>query len=179
MTAGNEMINAFETYTADIYAWAYRLLGRHHDALDVVQDVFLKWSRQCSIAVPDQPRGWLRRVTLNRAIDLTRKQRTDRHVSDAVDELPDADRTAATLEQDELRGEVARALDHLTDSQRNVLIAKIYDEMTFAKIATGMDLGVSTIKTHYVRAIQAVREKLQPRYSHGELLRTVMNLNCC
>lgn len=169
MTAGNEMINAFETYTADIYAWAYRLLGRHHDALDVVQDVFLKWSRQCSVSVPDQPRGWLRRVTLNRAIDLTRKLRIDRNVSDAVDELSDADRTATTLELDELRGEVAKALDQLTDAQRNVLIAKIYDEMTFAQIANEMDLGVSTIKTHYVRAIQSVRGKLQLRYNDGEL----------
>lgn len=163
------MINAFETYTADIYAWAYRLLGRHHDALDVVQDVFLKWSRQCKISVPDQPRGWLRRVTLNRAIDLTRKMRTDRNVSDAVDDLPAADQTSATLEQDELRNEVAKALDQLTDSQRNVLIAKIYDEMTFAQIAGEMELAVSTIKTHYIRAIQAVRGKLQPRYIQGEL----------
>jgi len=162
------MINAFETYTADIYAWAYRLLGRHHDALDVVQDVFLKWSRQCSISIPNQPRGWLRRVTLNRAIDLTRKTRTDRLISDAVDELPVADRTGATLEQDELRSDVSAALDQLSDSQRNVLIAKIYDEMTFAQIASEMDLAVSTVKTHYVRAIQAVRGKLQPRYNHEE-----------
>ncbi len=169
MTAGNEIINAFETYTADIYAWAYRLLGRHHDALDVVQDVFLKWSRQCKVSVPDQPRGWLRRVTLNRAIDLTRKMRTDRTVSDTIDELPAADQTSATLEQDELRSEVAKALDQLTDSQRNVLIAKIYDEMTFAQIAAEMDLAVSTIKTHYLRAIQAVRGKLQSQDKDREL----------
>ena len=27
----------FEQYRHDVYAWAYRLLGRHHDALDVAR----------------------------------------------------------------------------------------------------------------------------------------------
>jgi len=26
---------AFEAYRDEVYTWAYRLLGRHHDALDV------------------------------------------------------------------------------------------------------------------------------------------------
>ncbi|MCH8244042.1 MAG: LysM peptidoglycan-binding domain-containing protein [Planctomycetes bacterium] len=72
MTAtGSAASGDFEKYTADVYGWAYRLLGRHHDALDVVQDVFLRWDAQCAQHPPDQPRPWLRRVTLNRAIDLT------------------------------------------------------------------------------------------------------------
>ena len=34
---------AFESFKDDVYAWAFRVLGSHHDALDMVQDVFLRW----------------------------------------------------------------------------------------------------------------------------------------
>ena len=48
---------AFEAYRNEVYSWAYRLLGCHHDALDVAQDVFLKWVDQCREAPPRNPRG--------------------------------------------------------------------------------------------------------------------------
>ena len=63
----------FEQHRAQIYAWAYRLLQNHHDALDVTQEVFIKWWRANGTgSVPGKPLGWLRRVTVNAAIDADR-----------------------------------------------------------------------------------------------------------
>ena len=66
----------FERHRREVYGWAYRFLGRHHDALDAAQDVFLRWLAQSRRALPENPRGWLRQVTINRAIDLLRRRRT-------------------------------------------------------------------------------------------------------
>lgn len=164
-TIGDPPGSGFEEYTADVYAWAYRLLGRHHDALDVVQDVFLRWDAQCARQKPGRPRGWLRRVTLNRAIDFKRQSRP---AGDAVDEPsvravtpePAAERNPA-----ELRRDITAALDRLTEVQRGVLVAKVYDDMTFAEIAAELELAVSTVKTHYLRAVRAMRDRLRPRYA--------------
>ena len=83
--------NVYELYAAQVYGWAYRFLGRHHDALDVVQDVFLKWMTQCARGTPDHPRGWLRRVTVNRAIDVVRQRReTPEAAVRVVDGVPAA-----------------------------------------------------------------------------------------
>src|SRR3990172_5054926 len=79
---------SFEQYARQVYGWAYRVLGRHHDALDVVQDVFLRWDEQCAVSLPAQPRGWLRRVTFNRAIDMCRRRIAD---TDAISRRPPAD----------------------------------------------------------------------------------------
>jgi DNA-directed RNA polymerase specialized sigma24 family protein len=84
----------FEPYAGQVYGWAYRFLGRHHDALDVVQDVFLRWDQQCSQARPLQPRGWLRRVTLNRAIDVSRKRQTGADSMTPMMKVPTADDAA-------------------------------------------------------------------------------------
>ncbi len=163
----------FEQYSSDVYAWAYRLLGRHHDALDVVQDVYIKWARQCAEVTPRRPRGWLRRVTLNRVIDLCRSSEAGTTLKSANQTDEVVDRSAPegvpdAMDQAQLRADVAKALGALTDPQRGVLVAKVYDEMTFAQIATEMDVSVSTVKTHYVRAVAAVREKLRHRWGEGD-----------
>ena len=156
----------FEQYAGQVYAWAYRFLGRHHDALDVVQDVFLRWDQQCSQARPLQPRGWLRRVTLNRAIDVSRKRQTSADSMTPMMKMPTADEAGVEpMDRATLRQDIAAALDRLTDIQRSVLVAKVYDEMTFAEIATEMSLAISTVKTHYLRAVQAVRDRLRPRWA--------------
>ncbi len=166
----------FEQYTGDVYGWAYRFLGRHHDALDVVQDVFLRWDAQCARQEPAQPRGWLRRVTLNRAIDLRRRRCTtaEPQVSVGADppDLTTTDskvtRPEARLDREALRNDVALALDDVSDMQRSVLVAKVYDDMTFAQIADELGLAVSTVKTHYLRAVRAVRDHLRQRWAGEE-----------
>ncbi|HNQ22970.1 MAG TPA: sigma-70 family RNA polymerase sigma factor [Phycisphaerae bacterium] len=158
----------FEAYIHDVYGWAYRVLGHHHDALDVVQDVFLKWNRQCAADLPEQPRGWLRRVTLNRALDVRRAQQV-RTAAQRAQVPTDAGReprlamtnpAEAEESQRALRDRLTGALAELSDMQRSVLVAKVYDNLTFAELAEEMGVAVSTVKTHYVRAVQAVRDRL-------------------
>lgn len=155
----------FEGYARAVYAWAYRLLGQHHDALDVVQDVFVRWDRQCGQSRPDKPMGWLRRVTVNRAIDVRRQRGTrtaDTGAEDATMDPRPGDLAAGDLGL--LRSDIAEALLELSDMQRNVLVAKVYDERTFAEIAEETGVSVSSVKTHYLRAVRAVRNRLGPRW---------------
>lgn len=156
----------FDQYTADVYGWAYRLLGRHHDALDVVQDVFLRWDAQCVQSVPIRPRGWLRRVTVNRAIDVRRRRQAGDRPLEAVTEsvAAPADRERHP-DREALRGDIALALSELSEAQRGVLVAKVYDGLSFAEIAAEMGVAVSTTKTHYLRAVRALRDRLSPRWS--------------
>ncbi len=163
---GNPPSGGFEQYTAQVYGWAYRLLGRHHDALDVVQDVFLRWDAQCAREAPKRPRGWLRRVTVNRAIDLQRRRQGGSDASDeAMASVATRDEVGGRIDRKMLREDITMALDRLSDVQRSVLVAKVYDEMTFAAIAAELELALSTVKTHYLRAVRAVRDRLQKRWS--------------
>jgi len=159
----------FEPYARQVYGWAYRLLGRHHEALDVVQDVFLRWNEKCATSAPVQPRGWLRRVTWNRAMDVCRRWKVDVVATTRLSR-PDSVVEADALDRPALRADIAAALDQLSDAQREVFVAKVYDEMTFAQIAEEMELGVSTVKTHYLRAVRALRDQLRPRWAdEGDL----------
>ncbi|MCG8405267.1 MAG: sigma-70 family RNA polymerase sigma factor [Phycisphaerales bacterium] len=159
----------FEQYTQDVYNWAYRLLGHHHDALDVVQEVFLRWDRQCHREMPRQPRGWLRRVTLNRVVDFLRGRQSSLVATNETQE-PSSMKVsqAEAVDRAVLRADIQNALDRLTEQQRSVLIAKVYDEMSFARIAEELSLAVPTVKTHYLRAVRVVRDRLQRRWAKEE-----------
>lgn len=157
----------YSDYARDVYRWAYRLLGRHHDALDVVQDVFLKWAAQNVAAPPKHPRGWLRRVTVNKALDMNKCRRTVTLAEpDALPAKPRDPAESSPAQRAEIRADVTDALDGLSDLQRGVLVAKVYDELTFAEIAEELGLAVSTVKTHYVRALQAVGGRLRARWEN-------------
>ena len=172
-TADSSPATGFEQYTGHVYGWAYRVLGRHHDALDVVQDVFVKWAQQCRDKPPQPPHGWLRQVTLNRAIDLRRRRcLSTESIGEAQDTIPSrANRagTVETIDRATLRDDICVALDRLTEPQRCVLMAKVHEELTFAQIAAELSLAVSTVKTHYLRAVRAVRDRLQPRWADEEI----------
>jgi RNA polymerase sigma-70 factor (ECF subfamily) len=95
----------------------------------------------------------LRRVTVNRAIDVLRQRRPQ---GDA-EALPDgAPAHIDRVEDRELRDAVVRGLGSLSDAQRSVLVAKVYDGLTFTEIATELDIAVPTAKTHYLRALAAM-----------------------
>ncbi len=136
-----------------IYAWAYRILRNHDDALDATQDVLVR-----ALAAPrtEHLTAWLRRVTINLCIDLVRRRRSEGLSTEP--QAPDAE----TPVEAERRSRLVAALEALTPSQRSVLVAKACDGETFEAIANSMGIAASTAKTHYVRALRRMRDLLGP-----------------
>jgi len=64
-----------------------------------------------------------------------------------------------------LRGDMLKALSELTDMQRDVLLAKVLEEAAFREIAAQLDIAIPTVKTHYLRALRQMRDKLGARWS--------------
>lgn len=145
-----------ETDASQVYGWAYRLLQNHHDALDATQEVLLRWVAAGQAAI--NRRAWLRRVTFNHCIDILRFRK--REPLELGDEASKQD-SGIYPAQRELHLAIADGLHRLTEQQRTVIIAKVYDQQTFAEIAAQMGLSASTVKTHYVRALDALREPLK------------------
>ena len=151
----------FERHRLEVYRWAVRLLGRHDDALDVTQDVGVRWLLQCRRQLPENPRGWLRRATLNRATDGLRTRYVRQEAQRARRLRPPVtEATDESLEHAELRQRVGQALATLSTMQREVLVAKLWDALTFAQIARELAIATPTAKTHYVRALAAIRDQL-------------------
>jgi RNA polymerase sigma factor (sigma-70 family) len=153
----------FEQRLPTVYRWAVRLLGRHDEALDVTQDVAMRWLIQCRRQVPEQALGWLRKVTLNRAMDTLRMRRAARAFTEIFPRLSMTEKAAsAPMAAEELRERVAAAMQQLSPMQREVIVAKLWDGLTFGEIGCELGIATPTAKTHYLRGLAAMRNQLDP-----------------
>jgi len=143
---------------------AYRVLGSEDEARDVAQEAFLKAYR----ALPGFKRearfsSWLYQIAVNLCRDRLRRRRGRTTVSlEALEEkgpvLVSAEPGAHELVHKlDLRRSVRRAIAGLSEEQREVLILKEYQGLTFLEIAQALDLPLSTVKTRLYRGLVQLR----------------------
>lgn len=140
------------------------------DAEDLVQDAFVRfWRHQRHL--PGEPFALvltsLRRAALDR--DRAAGRRTEREIA-AVDQPWFAPAPSAAAIAGEVQSELESAVRSLPDEQREVLVLKIWGELTFAEIGAQLDLSPHTAASRYRYALAALRQSLaaadqRPLYS--------------
>jgi RNA polymerase sigma-70 factor, ECF subfamily len=141
----------FDAHHDRLYRLARRLAPSADDALDLVQETFLKAARSARV-VPAGPAGeeaWLVRVLINLRRDQWRKAATrgrhDRQLwrpSD-VDNGPEAALIA--------RATVWRALDVLAPRRRAVVVMHELEGMAIPSIASILAISAVTVRWHLSR----------------------------
>jgi len=154
---------------------AWRVLGSDEEARDVAQEAFLKAYR----GLPGFKRearfsSWLYQIALNLCRDRLRRRRTRASVS--LEELEEAGPVLVEPRpgahelalRNDLAAVVRRAVSSLPDEQREVVILKEYEGLTFLEIAQALDVPVSTVKTRLYRGLGQLRVRLEREGVRGE-----------
>jgi RNA polymerase sigma-70 factor (ECF subfamily) len=162
----NQLVRRWER---PIFALAYRTLGREEDARDVTQETFLRAFRALPGFKGDAKfSSWLYRIALNLCRDWIRRDRrapmVDVPEGVEIHELA-ADRRDVTSAEDlaaraELSEAVATAMKLLPSEQRDAIILKEYQGMTFQEIADLMKIPLSTAKTRLYQGLTLLRRHL-------------------
>ncbi len=147
---------------------AYRLLGSEEEARDATQEAFLKAYRGLP-AFKQEARfsSWLYQIAINLCRDRLRRRKGRTMVSlEALEEVGPVitGREPAALDlvqQLDLRRAVRRAIGELSEEQREVVILKEYQGLTFLEIAQALDLPISTVKTRLYRGLGQLRLRLE------------------
>jgi len=147
---------------------AYRFLGSEEEARDVAQEAFLKAYRALE-GFKGEARfsSWLYQIATNLCRDRLRRRRTRAAVS--LEELEETGPVIAEtrpgahelLVQNDLARAVRRAVHALSEEQREVVILKEYQGLTFLEIAQSLDVPVSTVKTRLYRGLGQLRLRLE------------------
>src|SRR5947209_6479182 len=78
----------FRQHSKFVYQIAYTLTGSCQDADDVVQDVFLRLSRNgIPAGIRQNPRAYLCRTASNQGLDALRKRKSERLAGESIDSL--------------------------------------------------------------------------------------------
>lgn len=150
--------SALVHYTAGL------LQGDWERARDVVQDAFLKLCRQDPDLVGGQVKGWLFTVCRNRAYDLHRRDRRWRGDEEALDTLhaPEPDPAEAWTRGERMR-EVMDSVRRLPDNQRDVILLRYQQNLSYKEIADVTGLNSGTIGFLLHEALKTLRADLERR----------------
>jgi RNA polymerase sigma-70 factor (ECF subfamily) len=160
-------------YRRRVFNIAYKFVGRHDEAEDLTQEVFLKLYK--SLDTFDRRANfqtWLISVSRNLCIDHYRSVRrerelTNRDVDPADVSRPASERSAlATLEQRDGVDLLRQALDRLAPPLRMVVLMRDIREMSYQEIAERLGLPEGTVKsrinrgrTELTRQFRRLRER--------------------
>ena len=137
---------------------AYKFVGRHDEAEDLTQDVFLKVFK--SLATFDRRANfqtWLVSVSRNLCIDHYRSVRKERETIDRDVNADDLSPVSAevsphvALERRDLAQELRRALDELPEALRTAVVMRDIQELSYQEIADRLRLPEGTVKSRINR----------------------------
>lgn len=158
----------FQLYGPKLLLCARQWTRTLADAEDVVQDAFIRfWRHQRNL--PGEPMALLVTSVRRAALDLARRDgrraaREERSQADG--ETPFAF-FETPLEGDERRAALEEAMARLPREQREVLVLKIWAELTFGQIGAELDVSPNTAASRYRYGLAALRQELAAADCHG------------
>ena len=138
---------------------AWLIAGDRHLGEDLVQEVLTRaYPRWRKIISGGQPDVYLRRMLVNAHVSWRRK-RSSGEVADGVERVERADRADIGTEAAE-RDAAWRLINRLPPKQRMAIVLRYYDDLDDAAIAEILDCSPATVRTHLMRGLTALRQRL-------------------
>ena len=173
---------AFETlmraHQKQVYNLCLRMCGNAEDAFDLSQEAFLRaWRGLAQYQFEAEFSTWLYRLTRNVCIDhLRRRKREDtvpleQEQDGEVIVLPIPDGAPGPEERalhEEKRRVLAEAMLSLPEEQREILILRVVNDLSYEQIAQILDLQLGTVKSRLARARMQLKKNLADG-NHSEL----------
>jgi RNA polymerase sigma-70 factor, ECF subfamily len=170
----------FQKYHRRVYSVALGVVKRPEDAMDVVQDAFIKVHKHLATFQGNSSfYTWLYRIVMNLGIDHVRRTRKvvewgddvplDQAAGDGalVPKVADAN-PSRTLVRRELSDKIRQALDTLPEYHRAVILLREVEGMSYEEIAEVLDVPKGTIMSRLFHARRKMQDQLQP-YLEGDL----------
>jgi RNA polymerase sigma-70 factor (ECF subfamily) len=158
-----------------VYMIASHILRNNEDALDVVQDTFLRAWKNLSRFDGSAPFGsWLSRIASNAAIDLIRRRKS--HPQTEFEAVPMAIDAASrttpsqaakpgdSLDRAEMRERFQSALATLSPEHRAVIVLKEVEDLSYQEIADAVGCSIGTVMSRLFYARKKLQNELRDLY---------------
>ncbi len=161
-----------------VFNVAYKFVGKHDEAEDLTQDIFLKIFK--SLDTFDRRANfqtWLISISRNLCIDFYRSSKKERRTIDRgvnADDLSPASVDAgplAALEQQDLAALLRQALHGLPASLRTAVLLRDLQELSYQEIADRLHLPEGTVKSRINRGRKELARQVTKLRHLAELRR--------
>jgi RNA polymerase sigma-70 factor (ECF subfamily) len=174
---------ALNQFLAGVELKAFKIaqmaLRHEDDALDAVQDAMLQLARAYADRPAQEWKPLFYRILENRIRDMQRRRTVrgrviawlpfrgedDEDEPDPISQAPSPEPgPVKRLELDEAVGALEKALAELPRRQQQAFLLRALEGLDVAATAAAMGCSQGSVKTHYFRAVQALRAQLGDLY---------------
>ncbi|MDP3899821.1 MAG: RNA polymerase sigma factor [bacterium] len=150
----------YDRYIRKIYDFIYYKTSHQQTAEDLTSIVFMKALEK--IRTFDKHTNfsaWLYRIARNTVIDHYRTQKFGVNIDDVWD-LSSNDNLDINFDSREKLKEVKKYLGNLKSEQRDVIIMRVWQEMSYSEISAVIGKSESSCKMTFSRAIRELRQEM-------------------
>ncbi len=169
-----------ESYKDNIYNLCFSYVRNASEAEDLAQEVFIevynaieKFNANSSLST------WIYRITVNEALQLIRKQKTQKRLGFLYSLFGKEDRYGSyykedvhpgvTLENKQRSMVLFGAIDQLSENQRTAFLFNKVEGKSYQEIAEIMQTSVSSVESLLHRAKSNLKKRLKNYYVNKEL----------
>lgn len=151
----------YDKYFKKIYSFVYYKIGQKETTEDLVSTIFIKALDNVKKFKVDKGTfsSWLYRITRNTVIDY---YRTNKQTVDLENVLePSIENNMSTNLDVSIRlAEVKEKMSQLSEQQQEIIILRVWQQLSYKEIADIMDKSESSCKMAFSRSIKELRLSL-------------------
>jgi RNA polymerase sigma-70 factor, ECF subfamily len=166
-----------ERHSRSIFHVVYRMTGNQQDAEELVQEVLLRAYKSLGrFEMRSNFSTWLYRIAVNRTLDFLSARKSQMQSQDAYHIADDPDPEDSrqvqvpssspgperVLLSGEVKSRVAQAMTMLTPVERLAFIMRHMEGRSIEEIGQALNLKASAAKNSVFRAVQKLRQQLEP-----------------
>lgn len=158
-----DLKRTYEAYADGLLSLAMNLLNDAHLAEDVVQDVLVRFFQNPpTLRNHNKMRSYLATCVANRARDVYRQRQKLPTVSyvEAYDRPSLEDGPIRLVEKRDILLSTCHAMSQLPYEQREAVILKLHDDLTFRQIARMQQVSTKTAASRYRYGVEKLRALL-------------------
>lgn len=154
----------YKQHYKQLFAIAYRYVGRPQAAEEIVHDVFINiWNKGRQLKIEHSLKSYLIKSVINTSLNLIKKEKLDmekrlKYISEQDGFT--SEETTKDAEEALLKG-LESALELLPEKCRQVMYLSRFGKLKQQEIAAQMNISIKTVKNHLTYGFQKLREHLE------------------
>lgn len=143
----------YDTFKKDVFAISFSILCDYHLSEDCVAETFVRLSQVKRFSKSGgNGKGFIIKIARNCAMEILRRYKKESY-SEVIQAYGDAEKTV----EDSIY--INQLLKNLSDKQRQTVVMRCCNQLSFREIAKIMHTPESTVKSRYNRAMDILRKK--------------------
>jgi RNA polymerase sigma-70 factor (ECF subfamily) len=160
-----DLRSVYDEHASALFAFLLNLTRSELATRELLQELFFKLAtRSAPFEGVRDIRAWLICLAHRLSIDRHRRSAREQHLLERAGAEAPLFQPATHPDEESFRAALTAALAELPSEQRAVVHLKLWEEMTFAEIASVLEISPNTAASRYRYGLDKLQSALRPLY---------------